>query len=179
MISTSKINALVGTDPNDTVIALRLFEMVYCALNAVTYCIIKLLVGIFRSARPYLKFRAVYVVSACYVQAFASKCLYSAPCIPACEEPLLSGGINAGLYSNRRSVGVGRSCQAFGCIHLSSLESHGWLLDEEYVPPLRPGSRRRLPMKLDTFSTRDTPTRKEHIRRYLRPNGEGQENEGY
>ena len=109
-ISTSKINTLVAIDPNHTVIALRLFEMVYCALKVETYCIIKLLVGIFRSTRPYLKFCAVCVVATCYVQAFASKCLNSSPC----EEPLLSGGIYAGLYSDRGSIGVRRSCQAFG-----------------------------------------------------------------
>ena len=123
-------------------------EIAYCALKAVTYCIRKLLVGIVGSTCPDLNFCAVCFVSACYIQAFVSKNLNR----PPFEGPFLSVSpeISAGLYSDRRSIGVRRSCQAFGCIHLSSLESHGWLLNEEYVPLLRPGSRRSSPLKLDT-----------------------------
>jgi len=95
LVSTSKINALV-IRPNHTVIA----------------CIRKLLARIVRITCPYLKFIAVYVAATCYVQAFVSKGLYS----PSCEDPILSGGFAAGLYSDSRSIGVRRGCQAFGTV---------------------------------------------------------------
>jgi hypothetical protein len=98
-------------------------EIAYHGLQAVTYVIRKLLVGIVGSTCPYLKFCAVCVVAVCYVQAFASKGLNS----PPYEDPFLSGGFTAGLYSDSRSIGVRRSCQAFGCIHLSSLGKIAWI----------------------------------------------------
>lgn len=99
-------------------------EIAYCALKAVTYIIWKLLVVTVESTCPYLKSCAIYIATAFYVQAFVSKCLNS----PFCEDPFLSCGTTASLYSDSRSIVVWHSCQAFGCIQLPSLNSRGWLL---------------------------------------------------
>ena len=123
LITISKIKAFV-IPPMHTVIALRLFRNRILCIKASTYRVRKLLVGIVGTTSPYLKFCAVCAVAACYVQAFVSKGLNG----PSYEDPILSSRSTAGLYSDSRSIGVRRSCQAFGCIHLSSLKSHDGFL---------------------------------------------------
>lgn len=146
-------------------------EIACCALEVITHCVWEFLVRIIGSTRPYLKFCAVCIAAACYIQAFASKGLDSSPC----EGPFLSSRFTAGLDSNSRSVGVRGGCQAFGCFKFIVSRIMWTALNEEYVPLLRPGSRRSSPLKLDTYSTsRDIWfSKKEHVRRSLRLNREG------